>query len=450
MKKLILIALFALSPVLVFAQTDATLIIKQLQEQIKILQAQVEELKTQITQIKTELNLTRSLSRGLSGDDVKELQTFLKQKYPEFYTAPVTGYFGPLTEAAVRRLQEREGIEALGIVGPKTTSKINELITQGAGQSGVVPPGLLTAPGIQAPGIEAPTVQTTVPAPAVTAPATSVTTPTVGGSTVVPVASVQQTTATTSSITTTSTTATSSTTTTTATSTTTSSATSGSTPSTNTTSSSGSAPSFTLSINLSTITAGESQWSTITLSNGTDTTSDCYRTFDNGSGGYINRNDTFKVSPIQTTIYTVTCYTPPGLYGGLSASQSVTVTVIPATVPAPTVTISANPTHISAGQSSVITVTSSGADNCYLNDNPISTNGSTTVYPVIPPSSSFTSVGYTVVCYPLPNKGGLRTVQDTAVYIPSPSSSIYQSSNMASILDALRNTLQQLSELIGQ
>ncbi|MEK7227427.1 MAG: peptidoglycan-binding protein [Patescibacteria group bacterium] len=193
---LLISAVLALNPLLAFAQTDATLIIKQLQEQIKILQAQVEELKTQITQIKTELNLTRSLSRGLSGDDVKELQTFLKQKYPEFYTAPVTGYFGPLTEAAVRRLQEREGIEALGIVGPKTTSKINELITQGAGQSGVVPPGLLTAPGIQAPGIEAPTVQTTVPAPAVTAPATSVTTPTVGGSTVVPVASVQQTTTT--------------------------------------------------------------------------------------------------------------------------------------------------------------------------------------------------------------------------------------------------------------
>ena len=40
------------------------------------------------------------------------------------------------------------GVEQVGRVGPKTMAKINELLTEGAGASGKVPPGLLIAPGI--------------------------------------------------------------------------------------------------------------------------------------------------------------------------------------------------------------------------------------------------------------------------------------------------------------
>src|SRR3989338_7770081 len=85
------ILFFALLPsTFSYAQSTASLdtqaIIKQLQEQVKLLMAQVEELKLQIKEVKTELKLTRSLYRGLSGDDVKQLQTFLQQKYPEFYS----------------------------------------------------------------------------------------------------------------------------------------------------------------------------------------------------------------------------------------------------------------------------------------------------------------------------------------------------------------------------
>ena len=73
------------------------------------------------------LNISRSLSRGSRGDDVRALQTFLGTKYPEFYSAGVTGYFGVLTEAAVKKFQERNGIESIGIVGPKTRGKLLEL-----------------------------------------------------------------------------------------------------------------------------------------------------------------------------------------------------------------------------------------------------------------------------------------------------------------------------------
>lgn len=69
----------------------------------------------------------RTLRRGMRGEDIRELQLFLEQFsgiYPEGIT---TGYFGPLTEAAVKRFQETNGIEQVGVVGPKTRTRLNEL-----------------------------------------------------------------------------------------------------------------------------------------------------------------------------------------------------------------------------------------------------------------------------------------------------------------------------------
>jgi len=67
-----------------------------------------------------------SLKRGSSGYEVKQLQGFLKQ-YPEIYPEGyVTGYYGPLTESAVKKFQEEQGIEPVGVVGPKTKTKLNE------------------------------------------------------------------------------------------------------------------------------------------------------------------------------------------------------------------------------------------------------------------------------------------------------------------------------------
>ena len=154
----IIVGILLVVPFSGFAQSlDLSSVIKQLQEQIEALQKQVVSLQSQlqvakeeIAEVKTELKLTNSLVRGSFGDEVRALQEFLKQ-FPDIYPSGlVTGYFGPQTELAVKKLQEKQGIEAVGIVGPKTLSKINELIAYGAGTSGVVPPGLLIAPGIQA------------------------------------------------------------------------------------------------------------------------------------------------------------------------------------------------------------------------------------------------------------------------------------------------------------
>lgn len=115
------------------AQTSQSAVdqVKTLLETIKSLQAQLDTLNKQKGQVQSELQaslrLTRSLTLGMSGDEVKALQEFLatdSEVYPEGLT---TGFFGALTEKAVKRFQKKHGIEQVGNVGPKTLAKINSL-----------------------------------------------------------------------------------------------------------------------------------------------------------------------------------------------------------------------------------------------------------------------------------------------------------------------------------
>lgn len=97
----------------------------------------------------SQARIARALGMGDNGPDVKRLQELLASNseiYPEGMT---TGYFGQLTSKAVKRLQERIGIDSDGEVGTTTLNRINELLTEGAGDSGIVPPGLLKAPGLR-------------------------------------------------------------------------------------------------------------------------------------------------------------------------------------------------------------------------------------------------------------------------------------------------------------
>jgi peptidoglycan hydrolase-like protein with peptidoglycan-binding domain len=73
------------------------------------------------------------LQKGMKHSQVSELQKLLAQDkllYPE---GLVTGYFGPATDAALKRFQKRYGIakegdEGYGLVGPKTRAKLNTLM----------------------------------------------------------------------------------------------------------------------------------------------------------------------------------------------------------------------------------------------------------------------------------------------------------------------------------
>lgn len=138
-------------------------LIQQLQQQVEQLKAQIQSLQTQIGalnqakqdlketagEVKGTLQLLRQLKYGMSGEDIKLLQEILATDpsiYPEGLT---TGYFGSLTKNALKKFQNKVCIDQTGTVGPKTLSRINELLTEGAGKSGKIPPGLLTVPGIQ-------------------------------------------------------------------------------------------------------------------------------------------------------------------------------------------------------------------------------------------------------------------------------------------------------------
>ena len=112
---------------------DFQTVIKQLQDQIKLLNQQIADLQSRLKKteeeveiVKIELKFTRSLRKGESSEEVRQLQEFLKQ-FPDIYPEGlVTGFFGSLTETAVKRFQEKQGIESIGIVGPKTRERLNE------------------------------------------------------------------------------------------------------------------------------------------------------------------------------------------------------------------------------------------------------------------------------------------------------------------------------------
>ncbi len=63
--------------------------------------------------------IQRTLSKGDSGDDVIDLQKFLIGE-GDLVAGNTTGFFGTLTETAVKDWQGSHGITVLGIVGPKT------------------------------------------------------------------------------------------------------------------------------------------------------------------------------------------------------------------------------------------------------------------------------------------------------------------------------------------
>lgn len=69
-------------------------------------------------------SFTRELKIGVSGTDVSALQTRLKTE--GVYSGKISGYFGTLTQAAVKKFQTKYGIPAVGAVGPRTLQVLNK------------------------------------------------------------------------------------------------------------------------------------------------------------------------------------------------------------------------------------------------------------------------------------------------------------------------------------
>jgi len=79
------------------------------------------------------------LSVGSSGSQVTQLQQFLATNSQIYPSGDVTGYFGPLTQAAVTQFQVAYGIPQVGQVGPVTEAKINNIMASGFGLTTTVP-----------------------------------------------------------------------------------------------------------------------------------------------------------------------------------------------------------------------------------------------------------------------------------------------------------------------
>lgn len=83
--------------------------------------------------------LSRSLRFGDQNEEVRLLQTFLAEDPMVYPEGQVSGYFGPLTQRAVERFQEKYGIVTTpatsGLVGPQTRAKLNELFAAPASMS---------------------------------------------------------------------------------------------------------------------------------------------------------------------------------------------------------------------------------------------------------------------------------------------------------------------------
>ncbi len=122
--------------------------IEMLMKQIEVLKATLNMQHSEVKMLRTELWLTERLRIGSMGNEVKTLQELLATD-PEIYPeGVVSGVFGPLTQKAIRRFQEKNNLESVGEVGPRTLEILNRILqNDGAGISGKIPPGLLKKVG---------------------------------------------------------------------------------------------------------------------------------------------------------------------------------------------------------------------------------------------------------------------------------------------------------------
>lgn len=105
---------------------------------VEELQAQIAALKAQIAALQggggAACSFTRDLTVGSRGDDVTCLQNYLKSTGHFTFAGGATGFFGPVTKAAVAAWQSANGVSpAAGYFGPLSRAKYTSLVSTTTG-----------------------------------------------------------------------------------------------------------------------------------------------------------------------------------------------------------------------------------------------------------------------------------------------------------------------------
>ncbi|MBW4026303.1 MAG: hypothetical protein HIU93_02780 [Acidobacteria bacterium] len=149
---------------------------------------------------------------------------------------------------------------------------------------------------------------------------------------------------------------------------------------------------------------------------------------------------TQAVTPTATTTYKATA---TGAGGTASATVTVTVTAPPVGPPAPTVTINANPTSITADTSSLLTVVATNATQVTVTGSDgktytLAANGGTQA--VSPPAARTTTTTYTYTATAI-GPGGTVTATATVKVTPNPPPTVTISASPSSIVAGNSSTL---------
>lgn len=117
--------------------TSNTEMLAKIQDLMKL----ITDLQAKLAQIRGEVQeLTKDLALGAKDDDVKKIQQLLASD-PSLFGVEPTGYFGPITEASIKKFQERYGLPVTGIVDEATREVMKELRKERV--NGDVPSGLV-------------------------------------------------------------------------------------------------------------------------------------------------------------------------------------------------------------------------------------------------------------------------------------------------------------------
>ena len=104
------------------------------------LKAKLFGVQAQIAEVKA------GLHEGSTGDDVTAVQDALASDPSIYPSGKKTGFFGPMTVEAIKKFQEKNGLEVTGTINAETKAALDTLLAQKRSE-GHLPMGLMIAPG---------------------------------------------------------------------------------------------------------------------------------------------------------------------------------------------------------------------------------------------------------------------------------------------------------------